>query len=196
MSNPAAIFYYDEQATNLRSKLVQQGGKKLLFSSVKNFKPPKVAKKKPANNNNNFVSNSVELDRVVTALHTANSNYKEMHKRYRSFLTVLQRRIGAQRELLKKSAPDARIGCKASSARNPDGVADEDQSKNIDRISDIGIMHEVGQHAAFMRSDFITQYTLKPYATELLVWYALNEEIVSAGQVDAVMRSRDTGEFY
>ena len=45
MSNPAAIFYYDEQATNLRSKLVQQGGKKLLFSSVKNFKPPKVAKK-------------------------------------------------------------------------------------------------------------------------------------------------------
>ena len=53
MSNPAAIFYYDEQATNLRSKLVQQGGKKLLFSSVKNFKPPKVAKKKPANNNNN-----------------------------------------------------------------------------------------------------------------------------------------------
>ena len=33
MSNPAAIFYYDEQATNLRSKLVQQGGKKLLFSS-------------------------------------------------------------------------------------------------------------------------------------------------------------------
>ena len=53
MSNPAAIFYYDEQATNLRSKLVQQGGKKLLFPSVKNFKPPKVAKKKPANNNNN-----------------------------------------------------------------------------------------------------------------------------------------------
>ena len=57
------------------------------------------------------------------------------------------------------------------------------------------IMHEVGQHAAFMRSDFITQYTLKPYATELLVWYALNEEIVSAGQVDAVMRSSDTGDF-
>ena len=58
------------------------------------------------------------------------------------------------------------------------------------------IVHEVGQHAAFMRSDFIAQYTLKPYATELLVWYALNEEIVSAGQVDAVMRSRDTGEFF
>ena len=47
-----------------------------------------------------------------------------------------------------------------------------------------------------MRSDFIAQYSLKPYATELLVWYALNEEIVSAGQVDAVMRSRDTGEFF
>ena len=35
MSNPAAIFYYDEQATNIRSKLVQQGGKKLLISSVR-----------------------------------------------------------------------------------------------------------------------------------------------------------------
>jgi methionyl-tRNA synthetase len=46
MSNPAAIFFYDEQATRLRSSLVQQGGKQLLFSSVKNYKPPKVKNKK------------------------------------------------------------------------------------------------------------------------------------------------------
>ena len=46
MSNAAAVFYYDEKATALRSELVKQGGKKLLFSSVKNFKPPKVAKAK------------------------------------------------------------------------------------------------------------------------------------------------------
>ena len=49
MSNAAAVFYYDEKATALRSELVKQGGKKLLFSSVKNFKPPKIAKAKQAN---------------------------------------------------------------------------------------------------------------------------------------------------
>ena len=47
-----------------------------------------------------------------------------------------------------------------------------------------------------MSSDFISQFSLVPYATELLVWYTVNNQIVSAGQVDAVMRSRDTGAFF
>ena len=51
MSNAAAVFYYDEKATALRSELVKQGGKKMLFSSVKNFKPPKIAKAKQPNAN-------------------------------------------------------------------------------------------------------------------------------------------------
>ena len=60
----------------------------------------------------------------------------------------------------------------------------------------VDIAHEVAQHAAFMRSDFIAQFSLSPYATELLVWYTVNDEVVSAGQVDAVMRSRETGAFF
>lgn len=58
------------------------------------------------------------------------------------------------------------------------------------------IVQEVVQHDAFMRSDIITEHALRPYATELLVWYTINGHVVSAGQVDAVMRSSDTGEFY
>ena len=60
----------------------------------------------------------------------------------------------------------------------------------------VDIAHEVAQHAAFMRSDFIAHFSLSPYATELLVWYTVNDEVVSAGQVDAVMRSRETGVFF
>ena len=58
------------------------------------------------------------------------------------------------------------------------------------------IVQEVVQHDAFMRSHFITEHALVPYATELLVWYTIDDHAVSAGQVDAVLRSSDTGEFF
>ena len=57
------------------------------------------------------------------------------------------------------------------------------------------VTQEVVQHQAFMQSDFVAEHSLEPYATELLVWYTINGQVVSAGQIDAVMRSRDTGEF-
>ena len=41
MSAPGALFYYDEQATALRARLLRLGGKKALFSTVKKFQPPK-----------------------------------------------------------------------------------------------------------------------------------------------------------
>ena len=45
MSAPGAIFYYDEQATALCSRLLQLGGKRALFSTVKKFQPQKQKKK-------------------------------------------------------------------------------------------------------------------------------------------------------
>ena len=73
-------------------------------------------------------------------------------------------------------------------------AAPEDLPLDITEFADIA--KEVAQHTTFMSSDFITQFSLCPYATELLVWYTVNNQIVSAGQVDAVMRSRDTDAFF
>ena len=58
------------------------------------------------------------------------------------------------------------------------------------------IVPEVMQHRAFMCSDFMRRHALVPYATEFLVWYTINDIVVSAGQVDAVMRSRISEEFF
>ena len=66
----------------------------------------------------------------------------------------------------------------------------------LDTTEFVDIAKEVAQHTSFMSSDFITRFSLCPYATELLVWYTVNNEIVSAGQVDALMRSRETGAFF
>jgi hypothetical protein len=57
------------------------------------------------------------------------------------------------------------------------------------------VMQEVVQHQAFMHSGFVAEHSLEAYATEMLVWYTINGQVVSAGQIDAVMRSRDTGFF-
>lgn len=45
-----------------------------------------------ASSNGGVVSNSEHLDRVVTALHSANSQYKQMHKRWRTFLLKMSRK--------------------------------------------------------------------------------------------------------
>ena len=58
------------------------------------------------------------------------------------------------------------------------------------------IVKETTQHAHFMCSNFVATYSLTPYATELLVWFSVDQAIVSAGQVDAVMQSKETGEFF
>ena len=73
-------------------------------------------------------------------------------------------------------------------------AAPDDLPLDVTEFADIA--KEVAQHTTFMSSDFISQFSLFPYATELLVWYTVNNEIVSAGQVDALMLSRETGAFF
>ena len=58
------------------------------------------------------------------------------------------------------------------------------------------IVQEVNQFEAFLCSDFVKRHSLEPFATELLVWYTRNNDIVSAGQVDALMRSTATGDLF
>ena len=73
-------------------------------------------------------------------------------------------------------------------------VAPGDPPIPPDAFADVA--QEVNQHADFMRSEFIARHALTPYATELLVWYTIDQVVVSAGQVDAVMRSGNSGEYF
>lgn len=50
---------------------------------------------------------------------------------------------------------------------------------------------EVEQFDAFMRSDFVRAPDLRPFRTELAVAWCADERAVTAGQIDALFRSRD-----
>ena len=52
------------------------------------------------------------------------------------------------------------------------------------------------QFDAFMKSDFVTQRQLEPIRTELTVFYMRGGTVVTAGQIDALFRSKLNGAYY